>query len=384
MSAEPWRPFGADVDEAPARDGLKIFNVTWRRPKGSAQAEDGLSRPPGSALMSAATVLLGLLAAGLFVVSLAAQYRYVMSERHQVVPAAIEALGLDVAMTVFSLLALALAWRGLSARTERVLVIACAVGSAGMNYAAANGGSPRSVAAYAMPPLLLAIVVDRVVAVVRRHVLGDMESSAWTGFGRVALYGLRFVLAPPSTSTGLRRAVLERAPLPDASRTAVTSPNVAALAAAPTPASAAIPATGPEPETQVKVTTAGIAAFPPERQWQPDASCVCPLSYFPGGSAPCAAAGRCVRPSEAEMFRPAPIERQSRGETKTSRCIARGSKSAQLIDAYEALQGTDARYGDRSQVSPIARELAPAAGLAWSSARTVLYRHLDARPEVSP
>src|ERR1700726_3765372 len=66
----------------------------------------GVDRTPGSALVSAATVLLGLLAAGLFVVSLSAQYRYVFAVKHQSVPSAIEAIGLDAGMTIFSLLAL--------------------------------------------------------------------------------------------------------------------------------------------------------------------------------------------------------------------------------------------------------------------------------------
>jgi hypothetical protein len=40
-----------------------------------------------------------------------------------------------------------------------------------MNVSAADVASPRSVAAYAIAPLALAVVVDRVVAVIRRHVL---------------------------------------------------------------------------------------------------------------------------------------------------------------------------------------------------------------------
>ena len=245
MSAETWRPFGideAEYEDARGRSGLRVLNVTWRRPKGSPKDEGGASRPPGSVLVSAAAVLLGLLAAGLFVVSLAAQYRYVFDAKHQALPSVIEAVGLDAGMTIFSLLALGLARAGQSARIERALVIACALGSAAMNYAAADDGSPRSVAAYVMPPVFLAVVVDRVVAVVRRHVLGDSERSAWTGFGRVALYVLRFVLAMPSTAKGLRRQVLILAPLPGTS-TAALSPavtNVAALPAAETPGSAAI------------------------------------------------------------------------------------------------------------------------------------------------
>jgi Na+-transporting methylmalonyl-CoA/oxaloacetate decarboxylase gamma subunit len=189
----------------------------------------GADRAPGAALVSAATILLGLLAAGLFVVSLAAQYRYVFAVKHQSVPSAIEAVGLDVGMVVFSLLALGLAMAGQSARIERALIVICAVASAGQNYAAADVTSPRSVAAYVMPPLFLALVVDRVVAVVRRHVLGDAERSVWAAVGRglaalvkglglVLLYLLRLVLAPPSTSAGLRRLVLIATPLPAAEK----------------------------------------------------------------------------------------------------------------------------------------------------------------------
>jgi hypothetical protein len=188
----------------------------------------GAERTPGSALVISAAILLGLLAAGLFVVSLAAQYRYVFAVKQQSVPSAIEAVGLDAGMTIFSLLALGLAMAGQSARIERALIVVCAVASAGQNYAAADVASPRSVAAYVVPPLFLALVVDRVVAVVRRHVrLKEDERSVWVtvgramaalvkGLGLVLLYLLRLVLDPPSTGMGLRRVVLNAAPLPSA------------------------------------------------------------------------------------------------------------------------------------------------------------------------
>ena len=185
----------------------------------------GRDRAPGSSLVLAAAVLLGLLAAGLFVVSLAAQYRYVFAVKHQPVPSAIEAIGLDVGMTVFSLLALGLAMAGQTARIERVLIVVCAAASAAQNYAAADIHSPRSIAAYLMPPLFLALVVDRVIAVVRRHVLGDAERSVWAtaghgitgilgGLGVAGLYLARLILAPPSTAAGVRRLILHAAPLP--------------------------------------------------------------------------------------------------------------------------------------------------------------------------
>ena len=112
-----------------------------------------------------------------------------------------------------------------SSRAERVLILACAAASAYMNVSAADVASPRSVTAYAVAPIALAVVVDRVVAVIRRHVLADQEPSAWITLGRAAgatarmaglvlLYCLRFALAAPQTARGLRQMVLDAAPLP--------------------------------------------------------------------------------------------------------------------------------------------------------------------------
>src|SRR6266568_1154567 len=207
---------------APRGPGLfEVINATGRRAVTNVRRLTGAERTPGSALVSAATVLLALLAAGLFVVTLNAQYKYVFAAKHQAVPAMIEAAALDLGMVIFALLALGLAMAGQSARIERALIVACALGSAGQNYAAADVTSPRSVAAYLAPSLFLALVVDRVVAVVRRHVLGDAERSVWATAGRGAarlglplLYLLRFVLAPPSTAKGVRRLVLDAAPVP--------------------------------------------------------------------------------------------------------------------------------------------------------------------------
>ncbi len=209
----------------------------------------GAERTPGSRLVLAATVLLGLLAAGLFVVTLNAQYKYVYAAKAQSVPSMIEAASLDLGMAIFTLLALGLAMAGQTARIERALIVACAAGSAAQNYAAADVTSPRSVAAYVAPSLFLALVVDRVVAVMRRHVLGGAERSVWATVGRalavtarafavVLLYGLRFVLAPPSTGMGLRRLVLAAAPLP-------APPSCPEL-----PAAEEVPAIEPPPATE--------------------------------------------------------------------------------------------------------------------------------------
>ena len=185
----------------------------------------GTGRAPGSVLIAVAAWLLALIGGGALFVSFSAQYAYVFIVRRQDAASVIEALLLDALMIVFTLLALGLSRAGKSARAERVLVLACAVASSFMNVSAADVASPRSVAAYAVAPLALAVVVDRVVAVIRRHVLADAEPSAWAAAGRVAaaaaritglvlLCCLRFALAAPETVRGLRRMVLEAAPLP--------------------------------------------------------------------------------------------------------------------------------------------------------------------------
>jgi hypothetical protein len=185
----------------------------------------GTRRAPGSVLIAVAAWLLALTGGGALFVSFSAQYAYIFTVRRQDVASVIEALLLDLLMIVFTLLALGLARAGQSARAERALILACAAASAYMNVSAADVASPRSVAAYAVAPVALAVVVDRVVAVIRRHVLADRGPSAWLSLGRAAaaavkiaglvgLYCLRFALAAPQTARGLRRIVLDAAPLP--------------------------------------------------------------------------------------------------------------------------------------------------------------------------
>ena len=208
--------------------GPGLFEITranGERAVTSVRRLAGAERAPGSALIAGAAWLLAIVGVGALYVSFSAQREYVFGARHQDAASLIEALLLDVLMIVFTLLALGLSRAGKSSRTERALILACAAASAYMNVSAADTASPRSVVAYAVAPVALAVVVDRVVAVISRHVMGDDEPSAWTAMGRavvvavrlsgaVALYSLRFVLAPASTATGLRRAVLAAAPLP--------------------------------------------------------------------------------------------------------------------------------------------------------------------------
>jgi hypothetical protein len=101
----------------------------------------------------------------------------------------------------------------------------CAGASAGMNLAAADPANWRSVAAYVSAPVFLAAITDRVIAVIRQHVLPLDAESAWAPLGRaaaimlrlagvMAFYLLRIMLAPSGTLRGLRQMVLDAAPVP--------------------------------------------------------------------------------------------------------------------------------------------------------------------------
>jgi hypothetical protein len=185
----------------------------------------GRDRPPGSVLIASATWLLAILDAGLLYVSFDAQYRYIFAVKDAKVPAMIEAAMLDAGMIILSALGIGLAMRGKASKAERALIKICAAASAGMNFAAANPGSWRSVVAYTAAPVFLAIITDRVICVIRRHVLPGDTESAWAWLGRatisaarltalIALYLLRTILAPAETAKGLRRMVLDAAPVP--------------------------------------------------------------------------------------------------------------------------------------------------------------------------
>ena len=221
-------PEGASPVNPHTADGPGLFEIAkanGETPVTNVRRLAGTGRAPGTVLISAGAWLLVLIGGGALFVSFDAQRQYVFAARHHQAAAIIEALLLDLLMIVFTLLALGLSRAGQSARAERALILLCAAASSYMNVSAADVASPRSVTAYAVAPLALAVVVDRVVAVIRRHVLADAEPSAWTTVGRAAaatartaglvlLYCLRFALAAPETARGLRRMVLDAAPLP--------------------------------------------------------------------------------------------------------------------------------------------------------------------------
>jgi hypothetical protein len=297
-------------------------------------------RRPGEILIAVATALLAVLMAGLLFVSFAAQEHYVFAVKHQSNAAIIEALALDAGMVIFSLLGLGLARAGKSSRVERMLIVACAVASAGMNYLAADASSFRSVAAYTMPPIALAVVTDRVIAVTRRHYLNETESSVWgpvlRGLAVAPLYVLRIPLAPGETGRGFRQAILNATPLP-AAPTPIVGALAAPAAAIPLPAPSAAPEAAEAPQTS-----------------------------------PAAIAKAQANP---ELPAPSAGGQTSRRRAPSRRKAASGgvSKTSQLLKLYAAHE----HYGDRSKISPVATELAPLVGLDPRSARTAMYRHHD-------
>jgi hypothetical protein len=127
-------------------------------------------RVKGGGLLAAACCLLLLLAAAQGYVSFRAQYAFVDHAKHARIPSVLEALGLDTGAVIFALLALSLARRGRRGTIERVLNVACALGSLAMNLLAANLTSPRSITVWVLPSALYALASDRLIAVVRRWV----------------------------------------------------------------------------------------------------------------------------------------------------------------------------------------------------------------------
>jgi hypothetical protein len=232
------------------------------------------ARRPGARLIWASTAGLAVLALATFYVSFRAQFTFMYAVKHQDLPALIEALIADVAMVVCSLLALGMACAGQPAKVARLLVVVFAGLSAGMNYLAADVSSVRSVAVYVMPPVVFVVCTDQTVAVIRRHGLGIAEDSAWTVLGRLVsaaarlagimlLYGLRFILAPAETARGLRRMVLNAAPLPEARRDH-PAPGV-------TPEAAPVPggAPGTVPEVTPRPALEAVPAIPERSQMTP-------------------------------------------------------------------------------------------------------------------
>ena len=185
----------------------------------------GADRAPGSALVSAAAVLLALLAAGLFVVSLTAQYRYVFAVKHQVRAERHRGVGLDVRYgRVHAAGARPGDGRAVGG-IERALIVVCAVASAGQN-------SPRRISPHrAAWPLTSCLrcswpwwstgswrwSAGTCWATLSRR-CGRLSAGGWLRLSGVAWPAVRAAVRPGAAvdPAGLRRLVLVAAPLPEA------------------------------------------------------------------------------------------------------------------------------------------------------------------------
>ena len=347
-------------------NGPGLFGVTSEDEAGNRQTFvtnirrlAGNEKAPGSAVIAAATWLLVLLDAGLLYVSFDAQYRYIFSVKDARVPSIIEAAMLDAGMVILSALGIGLALRGKASKAERFLIMVCSAASAGMNFAAANAASWRSVVAYTAAPIFLAIITDRVISVIRRHVLPfDTESAwAWLGLftvrclrlsGVVVLYSLRVVLAPKSTLSGLRRMVLNAAPVPGL----IELEPVVEEPALPEPAEA--PAL-PVASCHIWVPSTGEACGNPQ-----------PCAEHP---LRCLASGpHQILASTGELADCPDHE----GQEDVPALPDFPTKKAAFLSLY---RGHPA-YGVREQASPVAAELAPKAGLQPGTGRTYIIEEL--------
>jgi len=304
-------------------------------------------RVKGGGLLAAASCLLLLLAAAQGYVSFRAQYAFVDHAKHTRIPSVLEALGLDTGAVIFALLALSLARRGRRGTVERVLNVACALGSLAMNLLAANLTSPRSITVWVLPSALYALASDRLIAVVRRWVQASdpaaqtgPEGSAWRAVGGLALWMLRLIFDVRGTLAGFRHWVLAVAPVAPGIR-AVTGP------AGQPPA---LPAGGGKTGGGIAHAAEPSTASPrvqPELQGQ---------------------AGSPLRDAAAH-------QRLAPGETKR----------AALIRLYERSGETgDPRYGDRAKAAALASEIAGRIGYHPGTARRELAKYLATKPPARP
>jgi len=333
------RAFAAlPVLEAPVADVTANGQAAHSRPRHARLADPVLSTPrrvsatgndtTGRWLIAGVWLLLACLAVAMGVTSFHAQFTYIFATKRQWAPAVLEALGLDAGAVTFALLGIALARLGRRAVVERVLVVACALGSCGMNVLNANLASPRSVAVYGMPPILFALTSDRLIAVIRRSALGratgdDEQRSAWYLAGRSALYLLRLAVDLRGTARGTRLAILNATPLPEA----------------------------PQADDRQRPTLPGTATAEAVRRSE--------LTSRPGSSG--AASGAASQQEQSSHLHPRSKKYRPRDDTKTTRFLAL------VQDKHGPLSGLPL-----PDVYRISLNLAPEAGIHAGSARKAL------------
>ena len=177
------------------------------------------NRIPGSRVIGFAAWLLALLGAGPMYVSFDAQYQFILAQKSARAASLIEAAMLDAGMVILSALGIGLARTGKPSSSVRVLIMICAGASAAMNFAAANPASWRSVVAYVAAPVFLAVITDRVFAVIRQHVLPPapigLGAARPRRGGRAATGGRRGLVPAADRARAVRHAA---GPAPDGAR----------------------------------------------------------------------------------------------------------------------------------------------------------------------
>ena len=219
-----------DIDMPRGRGLFEVSRANGERLVTNVRRLAGDERPSGSALIARRPWLLGLLAAGLVRGCLAAQYRYVFAARHQSLAERRSRRSLLDLLhdRVHAAGARPVPWPASPARTERALILVCAVASAGHERRRRRHRLARA----AWSPTWCAPVVPRRG---RRPGRGrdpaarprlTTRRSAWTALGRCA--GRRCAARRPGPAVlaavhpgrplddgqGLRRMVLDAAPLP--------------------------------------------------------------------------------------------------------------------------------------------------------------------------
>jgi hypothetical protein len=203
-------------------------------------------RGPGEAgwWLRGAAVVLGLLAGASAAVSWQAQYVMVLGVKHAQVVAAVEAGIPDAGALIFAALGVAVALHGRRAVRPRVLNAACIAVSLAMNALAARHGW-RDLAIWVMPAAVYALASDTLIGVVSGQAvarlradgpgLGDDAPDLLGALGGIALWGLRLVLAGPSTLRGFRAWVIEECPVAPGRKAPLEDRPATAVSVAATP-----------------------------------------------------------------------------------------------------------------------------------------------------
>jgi hypothetical protein len=200
------------------QDDPVLTNIPGRRPR--------VPRDRSGTWLRVAMAALAVLALTAAIVSYQAQYQLIYAYKGVRIIAALQAAIPDAAALVFAALGIALALTGKRAIRARILNVAAVGTSIVMNLLAASSGW-KAMAVWVLAPVAYAVTSDTLIGVLRSWTLArqrelnedladDDDSTPLAAVGKVILYGARFVLAPPSTAKGLRQAVLQAAPLPEA------------------------------------------------------------------------------------------------------------------------------------------------------------------------